>query len=296
MNAWTSSRHEADRAIELRAASSDPLEFEEKGAKLVQITRFSENTSGLDEDWVAEEVPVALVYNGISHAVMMTTPKMLREFAVGFSLAEGIVDSVDDVYDVRINKECVGYSVELDVSSRCFWRLKSARRSMAGRTGCGLCGVESLSGAVRPAPRLGFTQKFDMKNYRGALDYLRTAEKIGARTGCTHSAAWIRSDGSLAGGAEDVGRHVALDKLLGLRARSGWFDGALAVSSRASYEMVQKAAMCGVEIIFAVSAPTTLAIEAAEKSRITLAAFCRKNRCNIYTHPERLIGLDSGIV
>ena len=116
-------------------------------------------------------------------------------------------------------------------------------------------------------------------------------ERLGGITGCTHAAVWVRPDGSFAGGAEDVGRHVALDKLLGLRARRGWRDGALVISSRASYEMVQKAAMCGVEIIFAVSAPTALAVELARECGITLAAFCRRSRANVYSHPERLIGL-----
>jgi len=120
---------------------------------------------------------------------------------------------------------------------------------------------------------------------------IRGSFGLGGITGCTHAAVWVRPDGSFAGGAEDVGRHVALDKLLGLRARRGWRDGALVISSRASYEMVQKAAMCGVEIIFAVSAPTALAVELARECGITLAAFCRRSRANVYSHPERLIGL-----
>lgn len=293
MTNLTGTLHEAASSFEFTTGLLNSVEMEQAGARLVEVTKYSENSSSLDEDWIAEEVPVALVYNGISHAVMMATPRMLKEFAVGFSLAEGIVDSIDDIFDVCVEKQCTGYSVELDVSNRCFWRLKNIRRSMTGRTGCGICGIESLNGAVKPVPRVQFTQTFDMKHFSRAVDYLRDAEEIGAKTGCTHSAVWIRSDGSMAGGAEDVGRHVALDKLLGLRARSRWIDGVLAVSSRASYEMVQKAAACGVEIIFAVSAPTALAVETAKKSGVTLAAFCRKNRCNVYTHPERLIGLDA---
>ena len=243
---------------------------ERLGAREVEVFRMNADEPALD--WVAEEVPVALVYNGISHAVMMASPSMLEEFALGFSLAEGI-------------------EVDLTISSECFWKLKDRRRSMTGRTGCGICGVESLGEAVREKRVVPHEQTFPMAAYADALGYLERVERLGGITGCTHAAVWVRPDGSFAGGAEDVGRHVALDKLLGLRARRGWRDGALVISSRASYEMVQKAAMCGVEIIFAVSAPTALAVELARECGITLAAFCRRSRANVYSHPERLIGL-----
>ena len=277
---------------------SDALESPRapEGARLLEIVRMTGTsaTAGPDADWVAEEIPVALVYNGISHAVMMTTPTMLREFAVGFSLAEGIVRSLDEIYDVEIEETCGGRTVNLEVASSAFWKLKARRRSMTGRTGCGLCGIESLENAVdslEPIQRVGTNERFDMRFYDRALDYLFEAEKLGRLTGATHAAVWVRPDGTLAGGAEDVGRHVALDKLLGLRALSGWHAGALVVSSRASYEMVQKAVNCGVEILFAVSAPTALAVKLSQKSGLTLAAFCRRGRANIYTHPERLMGL-----
>lgn len=262
------------------------------GAHEVDIVRLINNTSSADTDMVAEEIPVALVYNGISHAVMMTTPKMLEEFALGFTLAEGIASSPSEVYSIEVTDGCgEGKNIEIEIASECFWKLKERRRAMTGRTGCGLCGIESLEGAIRPTPVLPFAQTFELEHYERALGYLEEVEVLGRLTGCTHAAAWVMPDGTLAGGAEDVGRHVALDKLLGLRAKKDWRNGALVISSRASYEMVQKAAMCGVEIMFAVSAPTTLAIKLAEKARITLVAFCRHGRANIYTHPERLIGI-----
>ncbi|MDO5531830.1 formate dehydrogenase accessory sulfurtransferase FdhD [Sutterella sp.] len=265
------------------------------GARKVEIVRIADATSGPDTDWVAEEVPVAIAYNGISHTVMMTTPTMLEDFAVGFSLAEGIVTSLSEIHDIAVTDGCRGgKTVELTISSECFWKLKDRRRSIAGRTGCGICGVESLTDAVRPTPRVPFTQTFDLAHYQEALRYLERVEKLGSLTGSTHAAAWVHPDGTFAGGAEDVGRHVALDKLLGLRARSGWKTGALVISSRASYEMIQKAAMCGVEIVLAVSAPTALAIEVAEKAGVTLVAFCRRNRANVYTHPERILGMRRG--
>ncbi|MBS1374153.1 MAG: formate dehydrogenase accessory sulfurtransferase FdhD [Sutterella sp.] len=243
------------------------------------------------EDVVAEEVPVALVYNGISHTVMMASPVMLEEFGTGFSLTEGIVESVSDIYDVEVIEACgSGREVRITISSEAFHNFKARRRAMLGRTGCGICGVESLGDALRPVPDLPATQTFDMRFYRDAVAQLKRFERIGALTGCTHASVWIRPDGTPAGGAEDVGRHVALDKLLGLRVREGWRDGALVVSSRASYEMVQKAAMCGVEILFAVSAPTALAVRTAERCGMTLAAFARAGGPNVYTHPERLVG------
>ena len=263
---------------------------ERLGGREVEVFRMNADEPALD--WVAEEVPVALVYNGISHAVMMASPSMLEEFALGFSLAEGIIPDASHLYACEVREACRGgIEVDLTISSECFWKLKDRRRSMTGRTGCGICGVESLGDALRPVPDLPATQTFDMRFYRDAVAQLKRFERIGALTGCTHASVWIRPDGTPAGGAEDVGRHVALDKLLGLRAREGWRDGALVVSSRASYEMVQKAAMCGVEILFAVSAPTALAVRTAERCGMTLAAFARAGGPNVYTHPERLVGV-----
>lgn len=263
------------------------------GALLVDIVRVN-GTSGPDTDWVAQEIPVALVYNGISHAVMMTTPRDLEAFAVGFSLAEGIVKSTDEIYGIEVEDTCRGKAVKLEVASSAFWALKSRRRSMAGRTGCGLCGVESLGDAVRTPSVVPQTQTFSIRHLDQALAYLNDAEELGRLTGCTHAAVWVNPDGTLAGGAEDVGRHVALDKLLGKRALNGWKEGALVLSSRASYEMVSKAAACGVEVIFAVSAPTALAVDTARQAGVTLAAFCRRGRANIYAHPERITDIIAG--
>lgn len=244
------------------------------------------------KDLVIEEVPAALVYNGISHTVMMVTPEYLEDFALGFSLAEGIAKDPSDVYDIEVCSACAGgFEVHLTVSSEAFWKLKERRRTMAGRTGCGICGTESLNEVVRPLKSLPFTQCFDLEHYGKGLKGLAQTEQLRALTGGTHSAVWLRHDGTVAFGREDVGRHVALDKLLGCRARSQELNGVLFVSSRASYEMVQKAAACGVEILFAVSAPTALAVEVAHRCNMTLAAFCRDKRANIYTHPQRLIGV-----
>ncbi|CAI1056964.1 formate dehydrogenase accessory protein [Serratia quinivorans] len=241
------------------------------------------------QDWLAEEVPVALVYNGISHVVMMCTPKDLEAFALGFSLSEGIIESPRDIYSIEINQTCNGLEVQIELSSRRFAGLKERRRAMAGRTGCGVCGIEQLADIFRPLPALPFTQTFSLTNLDCALGQLKQVQSVGQLTGCTHAASWISPQGELLGGCEDVGRHVALDKLLGVRAKQDWNQGAILVSSRASYEMVQKSAMCGVEILFVVSAATSLAVEIAERSNLTLVGFSKPGRATVFTHPQRIV-------
>ncbi|MBK0033150.1 formate dehydrogenase accessory sulfurtransferase FdhD [Erwinia sp. S43] len=259
------------------------------GAGLAEVWP-RDNLQHSRSDWLAEEVPVALVYNGISHVVMMATPKDLEAFAIGFSLSEGIISSPTEIYGIDIHPACEGIEVHVELSSRRFMGLKERRRAMAGRTGCGVCGVEQLEEIGKPIDALPFSQTFNLDHLDTALRQLGNFQPVGQLTGCTHAAAWIRPDGNLTAGCEDVGRHVALDKLLGLRSRADWGVGAVLVSSRASYEMVQKAAMCGVEILFAVSAATRLAVEVAQRSNLTLVGFSKPGRAMVYTHPQRLIG------
>ncbi|RPH23983.1 formate dehydrogenase accessory sulfurtransferase FdhD [Buttiauxella warmboldiae] len=240
------------------------------------------------EDWLAEEAPVALVYNGISHVVMMASPKDLELFALGFSLSEGIIDSPAEIYGMDVFPVCNGLEVQIELSSRRFMGLKERRRTLAGRTGCGVCGVEQLNDIGRPIAPLPFTQTFDLNNLDAALNQMRDYQPVGQLTGCTHAALWLNESGTIQDGKEDIGRHVALDKLLGARGRAGWHNGAVLVSSRASYEMVQKSAQCGVEILFAVSAATTLAVEVAQRCNLTLIGFSKPGRATVYTHPQRL--------
>jgi FdhD protein len=248
------------------------------------------NLADSQPDWLAEEVPVALVYNGISHVVMMASPKDLEAFAVGFSLSEGIIDSARDIYGIDVTRNCHGIEVNIELSSRRFSGLKERRRAMAGRTGCGVCGIEQLDDLFRPLAPLPFTQTFSLSNLDTALAQLNSIQLVGQLTGCTHAAAWITPEGELLGGCEDVGRHVALDKMLGIKAReTSWQCGAALVSSRASYEMVQKTAMCGIEILFAVSAATSLAVDVAERCNLTLVGFSKPGRATVYSHPQRLV-------
>ena len=151
-------------------------------------------------DEVAEEVPVALVYNGISHVVMMATPRDLEHFAVGFSLSEGIIQSRQEIYGMDVVQACNGVEVQIELSSRRFMGLKERRRALAGRTGCGVCGVEQLNDIGKPVEPLPFSQTFALSHLDRALKQLNEVQPIGRLTGCTHAAAWVRPDGELAGG------------------------------------------------------------------------------------------------
>lgn len=257
------------------------------GASTVELWHRG-NLTVAETDWLAEEVPVALVYNGISHVVMMASPKDLEAFALGFSLSEGIIESPAEIYGMDVSPSCNGIEVQIELSSRRFMGLKERRRALAGRTGCGVCGVEQLNDIGRPVPPLPFTQTFTLENLDEALKKMRDYQPVGELTGCTHAALWLDPEGQILDGREDIGRHVALDKMLGVRSRNPWHNGAALVSSRASYEMVQKAAMCGIEILFAVSAATSLAVEVAQRTNLTLVGFNRPGRATVYTHPERL--------
>ncbi|WP_044170049.1 formate dehydrogenase accessory sulfurtransferase FdhD [Candidatus Pantoea carbekii] len=240
-------------------------------------------------DWLAEEIPIALIYNGISHVVIMATPNDLEIFALGFSLSEGIIASPSDIFGIDVVLVCKGIEVKIELSSRCFIALKKQRRTMFGRTSCGLCGIEQLDQIDKYIKPLAFTQNFNLANVDIGLAQLRDYQLIGNITGCTHIAAWMSPEGNLLVAFEDVGRHVALDKLLGYCSKNMWYKGAVLLSSRASYEIVYKSAMCGVEILFVVSAVTCLAVDIAKRFNVSLIGFSKLGRATIYTHPERIL-------
>lgn len=242
------------------------------------------------QDWVAEEVPVALEYNGISHAVMLASPTDLEDFALGFSLTEEIVGAAGDVRDIEVVEAAAGITVRIEVASSCFAHLKERRRSLAGRTGCGLCGTENLEQAVRPPSALLARPQFEAAAVRRALRQLCGRQPMHEASGASHAAAYANADGELLLLREDVGRHNALDKLVGALAR-GRVDasqGFVVVTSRASYEMVGKTARAGATLLAAVSGVTVLAIEVAEQAGLCLAGFARGENLNLYAQPERL--------
>jgi len=242
------------------------------------------------DEVVAEEVAVALVYNGISHAVMMATPCDLEDFARGFSLTERIVDKPSEIYDIEVEPVDRGIEVRLDIAAQRMARLQQQRRTLAGRTGCGLCGVDSIEAAMRPVSVVGAGPVVSRLAIERAMAALPPQQHINRVNGATHAAGWSRPDGTLVAVREDVGRHNALDKLGGALARSGTAEpgGFVVVTSRCSYEMVHKAAALGAVAIAAVSAPTSLAIETAEQARIVLAAFVRDGRLTAYANADRI--------
>lgn len=244
------------------------------------------------QDWVAEEVPVALEYNGISHAVMLASPADLEDFALGFSFTEDIVGGLSDVRDLEVVHGADGITVQLEIASACFARLKDRRRSLAGRTGCGLCGTESLPQAVRlPAP-LASRPRFAAAAVRSALGALRAMQPLHAASGASHAAGFADAQGTLQLVREDVGRHNALDKLVGalLRERRAAAQGFVVVTSRASYEMVGKTVRAGAGLLAAVSGVTALAIDLAGPAGLCLAGFARGDDLNLYTHPGCIDG------
>jgi FdhD protein len=243
-----------------------------------------------DIDPVIEEIPVSLIYNGIAHAVMLATPCELEDFAVGFSLAEGIVGSASEVYDVEEFKQVNGIELRLTIASSRLAALKTRRRTLAGRTGCGLCGIEALA-QLAPIPRRVVPSgHLRSSSLNAALQDLADGQTLHRRTGAAHAAAFASWDGELRLLREDVGRHNALDKLVGALAlrRLEAAAGFVLVTSRASYEMVQKTAAAGIGLLAALSAPTAMAVRTADAAGVTLVGFAGRKQCVIYAHPQRV--------
>ncbi|MEO8058435.1 MAG: formate dehydrogenase accessory sulfurtransferase FdhD [Burkholderiales bacterium] len=261
-----------------------------EGARSLPVRGVRAGRAFAVQDWVAEEVPVALEYNGISHAVMLATPLDLEDFALGFSLSEGILDDANQLYSVEEESSALGITLHLQVASSAFARLKDRRRSMSGRTGCGLCGTESLSQVSRKLPALQNTTLPSRQAIARAMAQFCSLQTLQQATGAVHAAAWCSADGEVRWLREDVGRHNALDKLIGALANNGVdaSSGFIAVTSRASFEMVQKTAMAGVALLAAVSAPTSFAVATAQKAGMTLVGFARQQDLVVYCHPERL--------
>jgi len=241
---------------------------------------------GPGQDRVAEEVPVAMVYNGVSHAVMMASPCNLEDFALGFSISEGILEKSEQLFSIEIKPTPDGVEIDMHIAGDCYARLREQRRNMVGRTGCGLCGTESLAHVARAIARVSAQPLPADDAVQAALHSLKNHQPLQLQTGATHGAAWCDSRGQIVQAREDVGRHNALDKLIGARLREGGdqaFDTGFAlISSRASFEMVQKSASVGISTLVAVSAPTALAIREARESGMNLIGFARPGRHVIY--------------
>jgi FdhD protein len=258
------------------------------GVRQAQVHGLRAGSVSQGPDWLAEEVAIALVCNGISQAVMMASPADLEDFALGFGLTEGWFRAPHELYGVDIVQACDGIELHLDVASACAMRLKERRRSMAGRTGCGLCGTDSLAQVRQPLPQAPAVcaPAAALARAQRELRHLQARQQL---TGATHAAAWCDLQGAVRLLREDVGRHNALDKLVGAMVRAGQdaSRGFIAITSRASFEMVQKAAMAGAGVLAAVSAPTALAVDTASACKLALAGFVRGEDCVAYTFPER---------
>ncbi len=274
-------------------AQPDPS-AEGPGAVRLRVLRWRDARSRQVDDWLAEEVPVALQYNGVSHAVMLATPLDLEDFALGFSLSEGIIDEPGELYDCEVLREPRGITLQLEVATRCFEGLRERRRSLAGRTGCGLCGTDSLDQALRPVPPLpreAGVRPVASRAIARALRALRAGQPLNELSGSVHAAGWCDAEGRLLLLREDVGRHNALDKLVGALARAGADAGSgfVVVTSRASVEMVQKAAQAGVPLFVAVSAPTALAVRTARDAGMSLVGLARGDDLVIYSGAQRIV-------
>ncbi|MBP6505722.1 MAG: formate dehydrogenase accessory sulfurtransferase FdhD [Rhodoferax sp.] len=272
-----------------------PAEESSPGSVHRPVLRVRDGTSSVDVDAVASEVPLALSYNGESFAVMMATPLDLEDFALGFSLSEAIICSADELSGIDVHAHLEGFAIDMRIPQARAEMLASRARNVTGNSGCGLCGTRELEQVLRhPAP-VAHGQALRATALQRGLAALGAAQPLNQATGATHAAAWAGMDGQLVLLREDVGRHNALDKLIGAMAQSRIevANGFLILTSRASYEMVQKAATFGIGMIAAISAPTALAIHFAEACGVTLVGFARGTSHVIYTHAQRLISGES---
>ena len=272
-------------ATHLPALQPQQVEFH-RGTQVEEQTRV-----------LASEVPIALVFNGISHAVMMGSPGDAEDFALGFALTEGIIDSAADCYSIEVQPVSAaaaglpdgmdGLEIQLEIASRCFARLKDRRRSMTGRTGCGVCGVESFAAldlSFDPLPAHDWLPRVDATTVLRAIDALPPHQILNAEAGAIHAAGWATLDGEITDVLEDVGRHNALDKLIGRMARTGRLGqpGFVVLSSRGSHELVRKCAKVGIAALATISAPTVMGVRMAELTGLRFWGLCRPPKAVLY--------------
>jgi len=266
------------------------------GATLLEVpaTRWDRGEASERTERVVEETPVAIVYNGIPHVVMMATPADLEDFTLGFSLTEELIQSPADLEHTEIVRYSRGVEIQATVSPRSEAVIAERTRRLTGRTGCGICGADGVDAVLKTIHPIKASGRITVSALERALEALGASQPLNAASGAVHAAAWARADGAVELVREDVGRHNALDKLVGaaITARVDAASGFAVVTSRASFEMVQKAAVLGVPLLAAISGPTGLAVRVARESGLTLVGFARGDRFTAYTHAERLVGED----
>lgn len=239
---------------------------------------------------VPEETPIAFSYRGCSYAVMMATPSDLEDFAIGFSLTEGVAAKRDDIDDVTIRTQENGVVLDIGLAEAAMDRFWDRRRLLAGPSGCGLCGVESIAQALRPVTPVEGSRRFTPADIADAVAALPRYQLLNRETRAVHAAALWQPHHGIVALREDVGRHNALDKLVGALARTetGLRDNVLVLTSRISVELVQKACAAGASFLVAVSAPTALAIRLADAAGVTLVGIARDDGFEVFTHPSRI--------
>jgi FdhD protein len=256
-----------------------------------EVERWRGDSHESREDWIAEEAPIALLYNGEPHVVMLATPLDLEDFALGFSLTENILASPRELHSTHVYRRAEGIEVRMRIDPVRCEALPGQARNLTGRTGCGLCGARTLAQAMRKPPPVTSAVKVPAGDLTRGLAELSGRQNLNRLTGAIHAAAWVVPGDGIRLVREDVGRHNALDKLIGALARQGTDFGAgfVVVTSRASFEMVQKCAMAGIGLMAAISAPTGLAVRRAEEAGLTLVGFARGDGHVVYSHPHRLV-------
>lgn len=256
----------------------------------VHVERWNDGTLESTVDRVAEEEPVALTYQRTPHVVMLATPADLEDLGVGFTLSEAVVQGADEIRSVELVREAGRLEVRIGIAGERFAALLHRQRNLTGRTGCGLCGAETIEQAIRHPPPVGAGAVVSLTELHQAFIELQARQTLNAQTGSVHAAAWALPGRGIQLVREDVGRHNALDKVIGAltRAQIDCRDGYVVVTSRASYEMVQKAATVGITMLAAVSAPTALAVRLAIDAQLTLVGFVRAHRHVVYANPQRL--------
>ena len=256
----------------------------------VSVARWAHGTTTGTTDQVAEEMPVAIVYHNVPHVVMLASPADLEDFAVGFTLSEALVASPEEIRGVEVTYGQEVADVRVTVAWERFSELLHRRRNLTGRTGCGLCGAEKAEDAIRICRPVGPGPTLDTADLHAAIEQLGSMQPLNSRTGSVHAAAWVVPGHGIQLVREDVGRHNALDKAIGalVRSQADLGGGYMLVTSRASYEMVQKSAQVGISMLAALSAPTAFAVRLAQSAGLTLVGFARRHQHVVYAHPWRL--------
>jgi FdhD protein len=255
----------------------------------VSVTRWRDGVCATVRDQVAEETPVAVLCNGEPHAVMLMSPADIADFALGFALTEGLISAPRELVLVEQRALDDGIEVDLIIPARLGLPAADQGRSLAGRSGCGLCGKRMLEDALRTPPPIASAPEVSRAAIARASAALARRQPLNQQTGAVHAAAWVDLAGEVIAVREDIGRHNALDKLIGARIKGDYPAGFALVTCRASYEIVMKAALAGIGVVAAVSAPTARAVRLAEVCQVTLAAFVRGPDLVIYSHAARIV-------